>query len=872
MARIRTIYLIHHSHTDIGYTHDQPVLWELERRFLDAALDLVSRGPADAPDTLRWTVETTAPLLHWLQHASDAQVERLRQLEREGRIEVTGMFANLTPLLDADQLIETLQPLALLRERYGLRVCHAMNCDVNGHNWPTVEVLLDAGIEALSMAINEHCGGAPLQRPDVFWWEGASGRRLLVLNGWHYQFGNQIGIPTDPERMRRTWSDLEARLEHKGWPLDCMAIQLTHPFGDNGSVDPRLPDFVRDWNASGGEPQLRLALPRQWWAAVRACAADLPVHRGDWTDYWNFGCISSAREQTMNRQSRSRLRAADALAALPPAPATATATDLLPGAMEADARRLALRAEAWNALHLWDEHTWGADGSVRDPEGEDTAAQWHHKAQYAYRARSLSLLLQRDAVADLARRLERAPGDALVVFNPSAWTRDVGGPVAERLLQVRGLPDDPTASRHFVDRLQGHPRKWLPPLAVEGLGWRVVSLDTLRDIVAPLPSEAAVVETTRHRLVFDRERGGIAAWFDKQVGWDLVDQQAPWPLGGFVHEEVADHAHAWPRHLIYRHRGGDPTTQRGWEGDWRARRTGATLRAHRVYRLPDGWRVEQELDAPGVDGARLTFTARDGDGAVEIAAEWRMRPTTHPEATYIFLPFAVPQATARFDVGGLPVRPDLDQLPGCCHDHFTVQRWVDFSGPSGGVTVATPDNPMVQLGDFHFGRGAASADAQRPWLLGWVTANYWETNFRAHQPGRVQARYVVWPHAGDFDEAAAHRLGEEAAQPVLLTPTWEPPLAVADLPRQGVLFAAPDPPLRLLHVLPVEHGAVLRLQNAADTPGVARLGPGAFQARQAFLCDAFGRPASPLARCGDGFELTLQPRGFATVRLQWGEK
>ena len=34
-----------------------------------------------------------------------------------------------------------------------------MNCDVNGENWPLVDLLLDLGIEGFTMAINTHFGG-----------------------------------------------------------------------------------------------------------------------------------------------------------------------------------------------------------------------------------------------------------------------------------------------------------------------------------------------------------------------------------------------------------------------------------------------------------------------------------------------------------------------------------------------------------------------------------------------------------------------------------------------------------------------------------------------------------------------------------------
>ena len=102
MAPIETLYLIHHSHTDIGYTHDQPIVFDLHERFLSEALTLAERSAdRDSDGAFRWTVENTYVLNRWLQHATPAEGDRFIAMERAGRIEVTGMFANLTPLLEA---------------------------------------------------------------------------------------------------------------------------------------------------------------------------------------------------------------------------------------------------------------------------------------------------------------------------------------------------------------------------------------------------------------------------------------------------------------------------------------------------------------------------------------------------------------------------------------------------------------------------------------------------------------------------------------------------------------------------------------------------------------------------------------------------
>ena len=67
------------------------------------------------------------------------EVGPLQALERAGRVEVTGMFANMTPLCDADQLAETLQPIRRLREEFGVYLVRSGRLCVAGLNTGNVE-------------------------------------------------------------------------------------------------------------------------------------------------------------------------------------------------------------------------------------------------------------------------------------------------------------------------------------------------------------------------------------------------------------------------------------------------------------------------------------------------------------------------------------------------------------------------------------------------------------------------------------------------------------------------------------------------------------------------------------------------------------
>lgn len=888
MAQFDTLYFIHHSHTDIGYTHDQPIVFDMHERFLSEALMLAERYAAsDSDGAFRWTVENTYVLDRWLRHASPAEVDRFVAMERAGRIEVTGMFANLTPLLDTGELVESLQLAGRLRREYGFTITSAMNCDVNGENWPLVDLLLDAGIEGFTMAINTHFGGAPLDRPTPFLWQAPSGRSILAYSGWPYDQGWRYGIGRSVEEFETTWWPRVAeRLGAIDYPLPIVMVQSYHPFGDNGSAFEGFVRWIDEWNAAGKTPHIKFATPRQWWSAVKQHVGSLPTYRGDWTDFWNFGCASSAREQTINRQSRRRLRTADAIASVGRVSAAADADQWLQRSMQL------YRQKAWDNLIFWDEHTWGADIAVSRPDSEDTASQWNHKAHFAYQARSLSLLLQRDALAALARLVARERADDLVVVNPLPWERTLAGDVANWVLKPRGTADDSTAGRHFQDR-EPHVRRiqaanvaqnvtdfqaertLLPPTVVPAFGYAVVPRSELRTYtLADNISEDAVVENAYHRLAFDRDSGGVSSWLDKCLGHEWVDAGAGYRLNTFAHEEVMDADHPWPRHRLFHMKWDSEFVERprGWKPGWRAeRRTPSKVLSHNVFRTPNGVEVLQVLEAPGIDGVLVQSTfLPDFAEWVDFRAHWTMGAVTHPEATYLLYPFNLPEATARLDLGGQAIIPGQDQIPGVCFDYFTVQNWVDFNDGRRGVIVATPDNPMVQLDDFHFGHNQSSFSLTRAMLLGWVTNTYWETNFRAHQPGLVTARYRVQPYDGAFDEGRAHRFGLDTVNDAPLFQQLGEPVARTPWPDSGSLLKLPEPPVLVLQVKPVAEGVVVRLLNASETAQSATLGAGLLPIAAAKRCDLFEQAVAELPVHGGVLSLELEPRQVVTIHLAVG--
>jgi alpha-mannosidase len=875
MPPIQTLYLVNHSHTDIGFTDYQDLCFRQHREFIDQALDLIE-ATRDYPEEARyrWTCEVTGITEKYLQQATSAQVERFVQWHQAGFIDVAGMQYNHTPLQNVEQMVRGLYPIRRLRDTYGLTIEAAMQCDVNGVSWLYADLLAQLGVELLTMAVNPLRGSLPKPVPSAFWWEGPGGRRLLAWNGFHYLWGRSIAKLGDWRFVDESLPPILARLENDPeYPFDFLYAQATHPMRvDNGPPDPRLPDFVRDWNAQGRTPRIALTTPTAFNRLLRdRYAADLPIRRGDWLDWWADGAASSAYETGISRATHEQLQMAELLAAW----ATSEGRPSWPAARA---------TSAYEQATLYDEHTWGAFASVSAPTSLWTKAQWNRKANFVYTASAEALDMLASSARSLAEQVA-TPGvegmfnlgdldpraaypesgaSAVLVVNTLPWTRHVlveepeqrGGAAPAGVLESffpRDVPWGGARPETPLRRVSGD---------VPGFGYAFLPLKA-QPAADDLVAEPNLIENAHYRVRIDPGSGAIAEWVDKDLEHDFAGSYGGWRIGQYVYERVES---AEDRLALFY---GDFSME-----DFGYGRTDTPWRRETVFAV----RVEEpvvahgrvsitvEVEAPGIRRARCTYTLETG--AKALAIDWLLdkEHQTGIEAVFVAFPFNLGVPHFRADVNGVPFTPEADQLPGTVRDWYPVGRWIDVSDEQRGVTLAPLEAPLVQIGGITTGRWARTLAPEGPTLMSWAMHNHWMVNFKASQGGEIPLRYRLTTHPGTCDDTAAARFGAESATPPVVLRDY----LNAGAPTGRFLDVPADAPV-LVTAKPADdgNGIIVRLQNLTTTALTVPLRPVAARPVAASL-------TSPVEMDGDALDVTdgaaiipVAPMAVQSVRLRF---
>ncbi|HMA54184.1 MAG TPA: hypothetical protein VKT17_06955, partial [Acidobacteriota bacterium] len=386
-ARRWSVYLFHHSHTDIGYTELQSRITKNHVEYLDSVIKYCRETDAYPDDAkFRWNIEVTWALENFIRTRPDADVKALMSLIKAGRIELSALYLQVSDCFAHEEIVRSVDAARDLARRYGFDIRSAMNDDVNGFAWSLPQIFRQAGVRYFASGINETRSRAPLVRPNAFWWESPDGSRILHWNGEHYLFGNyELLLHEAVDRSAPKVGEYLARLEARGdYPQDIIAFNVGAWVTDNCPPGRQLSDRVKEWNERYVSPKLRLATLREFFEQMEKRYGEaLPVHKLGWPDYWTDGVASTAFETGLNRIAHNEILTAEKVSAV--------AAKLGPaGSFVFPAGEI--RAGHASAM-LYDEHTWGAYNSIDAPWSELARGQWAAKSSFAYDARETSRTL-----------------------------------------------------------------------------------------------------------------------------------------------------------------------------------------------------------------------------------------------------------------------------------------------------------------------------------------------------------------------------------------------------------------------------------------------------------------------------------------------
>lgn len=837
---IKEILLVHHSHTDIGYTHPQPIVFELHDRFIETALDL-----AEADEDFRWTCEITGTTRAWWERASNSDRDRFLTAVHRGQIEVAALEWHLTPLADLSMLVRSLRNVQFFRD-LGVPVRSAMNTDVNGVPWGLVDVLLDHGIDGFSMASNSHFGAPVMPRPGAFRWRSPSGRELLVWNGFQYwHIANvMMGMPSSVETVAAAMPSVLAEAERRGYSLPFLPLQITNPHHpDNAPPDRTLPEFVRNWN--GRDPEVRLKLVRLTDVFDRLREESLPVLSGDWTDYWNFGAGSSARETTVLMDGLRTLEAAHQTSAWP---------------LGHEPRERQHLDAAHEGLALYAEHTWGADCSINQPESIETRLQWSAKSAYVYRGLAEARLVLRDGLHRLAK-IAGGEEPTLLLYNPLSVPVQV--PVR---LPASGLDWPLTPGVHHRQRLDGainllsdEAFRWcrvdLPPL-----GYRTYSVADL-----PLASSAGLesrpeeIRSNRLCLTFPATGGVTSLTVD---GVEYIGGSDEFTFGVPILERPSGGS----RKEIMRLDFNQFEPAEGWQRNWSRDVVPGRLRRQWSRTMDGAVERIQAFDMDNGDRVDVTYRLFADDPSVDVEVVVESAGDAEPYS--LALPFILPQSGKtvwHFDTAGAIVEFDREQLPNAARHFVTARRFVRMQTEQAALSIATPDLPLWKFGGMFFGPSSDLDPADRePVTLAWLTNNYWEVNFLADQSGQTRYRLRLMPHAPEPVEVSVVRTLPHAVPPRLHAYREMGPAKRT----AGRLIALESEGFAVDQVAKDGSDVLVTLVNLRETPSEAVLRPEGIEWSTATTRCLEGLPKDNLVIESDGrTRVPIAARAITTVRL-----
>ncbi len=791
------VEVLHHSHTDIGYTERQEFICRQHADFLRQALDILRRidaGEAEEQRGFAWQCENFWQIENFLRSASEKDRADLIRLIRARRIGLSASYLNLTDLIDEAVLEEHLRAARAWADSMGLEMKSAMTADVNGYSPALPDALSAAGVKYFYSALHTHHGMYPLHRnPTFFRWRGPGGGRVLTFVGEHYHWGHVLGLcphgtssfmlsdellheiesgkrfSTDDETTEQEEMDLAAKritrylagLEESGWQLPFVPVFVSGILSDNSPPNGRVAERVNRLNTFfDGGVTLEMTTLDSFFKMLETAGADIPEYSGDFTDWWADGIGSTPDAVKIYREAQRKRN----LTAL-----------LDPEKKYTDPARW---RQSGRDMMLYAEHTWGHSASVSDPYKSLVTEMRLKKTAYAVNANTEAGELLDGVLAGLGSRAiypDRSLRFRVLNPYPFPMTAPVACPLlgweylqgcaqredplslsdagTEEILPTQTGPGprgrlaetvlslDPGESRELQLSYRKAGRE-MPPHTAWMCADAVKDLQEISCLATP-----AYIES-RFFIVRTDPKKGVGSILFRETGTELTDAASPYGAFSCIYEVTPA---AGPQTASRRRMGRSRQTVNTRRCPARPTRFAVTDQGEASVTL----RISYSLE--GTDECSLDLKIWNQMPRMDAVLRIRKKSCPDAEGILAAMPFVTDGDNETWiDKTGCVMRPGIDQLPGTCKEFWCLQNGIVRRGRQFDLVIGSPDVPLVSFGEGKTepvtlcdGHDSALNKAS---IFSRIMNNFWETNFAVDLGGWHEFRYFLTVSPPDSPE------------------------------------------------------------------------------------------------------------------------
>jgi len=852
-ARKWTVFVVSHTHLDVGYTDYQGKVMEGQPRVLSQAVGFLKQNP-----NFRFTLDGSWEIEYFFASRAKAKQDELLDLIRQDKLALPAQYCSLlTGYASLETLFRSLYYSKSLARQYGLPFEFANITDVPSYTWSYPSILASAGIKYFAAGGNNTRATFLIRgrwnEKSPLWWEGPDGKKILFWYSHHYmQVQTLLGLPPSQTAVRDSLPIFLQAYSHPGYKPDATMIYGTQV--ENTDLVPGTATFADAWNRTYSYPRLTYATMGDFFKYIDThYGTQLETYRGDGGPYWEDGIGSDAYFAAEDRCNQNRALSAETLS---------TVTHLLDPSLHAPKELL---DDIWRNIVLFAEHTWGAWNSISMPDHEETVKQLEVKDHFATMARLEIDQLTERSMSQLAEQLH-VPSNTIVVFNSLNWRRDslVETDLFENA-ELKDLSSGRAVPFEVLGKKPGfvHVRFLAEDLPPVGYKCYAISYPP-QPSSAPAPQETtreAVVENRFYRVTLDAASGAVASIYDKELGREIVDTRSPYKFNQYLYVTGGDGQtrilHPTPLWPVP-----DLKVQPSSAGE-----------ITEVSKTAYGQAIRLRSSATNTPSIRTEILLFDKEKKIEFINRVDKKPELAKEAVYFAFPVAVQPPEFIYATQTGWVNPAQDLLAGAGLEWFNVQYWMAARDNQLAVAVVPLDASLAAFGDIFRGLWPTDFRPKTSTLFSYVMNNYWDTNYRAAQGGEGVFRYVVTSGPA-FEPQALSRLAWSHLKPVEINQVvgqdkvGNPP---RPLPPEGASFLEIDQPnIVLLTWKRAEdaQGTILRLYETGGRDTEASLRFLRTPVHTAHLANGVEDNLSALGIDGSSFRVSFHPHEVVTLRVE----